>query len=114
MADIKPARFGAAAHEKEEVIPVGKELRESMKPLLRRLELGYGSAPSAEVRRRDLLGLGEKMMTPLLFHAPPIGTVKPAANVLVDPVSRSSRFSFASAKNPMDLLSGDQNGNLAP
>ena len=47
MADIKPARFGAAAHEKEEAIPVGKELRESMKPLLRRLELGYGDRFSA-------------------------------------------------------------------
>src|SRR5437867_7137313 len=50
-------------------------------------------------------------MTSSLFQVPP----RPAAsaNVVTNPLPTSIRFSFPSAKKPIERLSGDQNGNAA-
>jgi len=56
------------------------------------------------------------MMVPSLFHAPP----DPVCSVLVAQMSRgrppeiSVLFSLPLAKNPIERLSGDQNGEEAP
>ena len=50
------------------------------------------------------------MIVPSLFHAPPRGSGTAEVSVCTDPPSMSIRFSLVPAKNPMDRLSGDQNG----
>ena len=65
------------------------------------------------MRKIGLPGFVEKMIVPSLFHAPPRGTGATDTSVFTDPPSMSMRFSLLSAKNPMDRLSGDQNGRDA-
>ena len=112
LADIDAACFRAAGHEEEKVPAVGKELREEVTPLLRRLDSrdGRGFTTCAETRKIGPPGLLPKRIVPSLFHAPPSATGMPEASVRTDPPSMSMRFSLVSAKNPMDRLSGDQNG----
>ena len=60
-----------------------------------------------------MAGVGANTMVPFEFHAPPRG-VDASVRLSEIPEETSMRFSFPSAKNPMFLESGDQNGNAAP
>src|SRR5688572_21174021 len=52
-------------------------------------------------------------MTPSRLHVPPVPTGAPARSLSAPP-STSIRYSRSLAKNPIDRLSGDQNGDDAP
>src|SRR5512138_695291 len=56
---------------------------------------------------------GVKTMTPSRLQVPPPGNGA-AASTWGGPPDASIFFSLASAKNPRNRLSGDQNGNVAP
>src|SRR5687768_9302718 len=58
-------------------------------------------------------GTGVKMTTPSLLHAPPAPTGA-RASTWSEPPSTPMRLMRSLEKNPMDSLSGDQNGNDAP
>ena len=76
--------------------------------------MAEGSPPSAETRRIGLPGLAEKTIVPLVVPgASERQRNSRAASVFTDPLSISIRFSLLSAKNAMDRLSGDQNGEIA-
>src|SRR5687768_9706524 len=51
-------------------------------------------------------------MTPSALHVPPLAGASHKS--IGAPPAKSSRFSFPSAKNAMDRLSGDQKGSAAP
>src|SRR5438874_2499402 len=72
-----------------------------------------GSPPEADTLKIGDAPVGVNKMMPSAFHDPPR---PPAAfaNVCGAPPAISARFSFESAKNPTDVLSGDQNGYDAP
>src|SRR5678816_3345108 len=72
------------------------------------------SPPSQEMRKIGPPGFVEKTIVPSLFHAPPRGAGATDTNVFTDPPSMLMNLSLLSAKNPMDRLSGDQNGDVAP
>src|SRR5262245_52871329 len=52
-------------------------------------------------------------MTPARLQDPPVPRWE-FASTRTEPPSTSIRFNLLSAKNPIDRLSGDQNGNWAP
>ena len=53
-------------------------------------------------------------MAPSGPHAPRWGSRGASHRVRTGPPTTSTRFNFPSAKNPIDRLSGDQNGEIAP
>src|SRR6202162_423222 len=97
--------------------PSGKNIgqRWLLSPRLASGELtGVGVPPEAEIRYSPAPNwpLGVKRITPSRFHVPP----RPdgaSDSACTGPPSRSSFFSFPSAKNPRDFPSADQNGKLA-
>src|SRR5262245_39327335 len=74
--------------------------------------VGVGSPPLAGMRSTVEAGAGVKGM-PSAPHVPPYGEGALASDV-VTRLTRSTRFNCPSAKNPIDPLSGDQNGCDAP
>src|SRR5262249_7745376 len=56
--------------------------------------------------------LGAKRITPSRLHEPPAGLLVPAS-ISTEPPSISIRLRLLPAKNPMERLSGDQNGQEA-
>src|SRR5664279_6252946 len=71
-----------------------------------------GVPPLALTRIRGACGLGENRITPSGPHVPP----RPSATSQTangEPLLRSIVFSFVSAKNPSERLSGDQKGKIA-
>src|SRR5262245_11515431 len=74
--------------------------------------VGVGSPPLAGMRRTVEPGAGVYKM-PSAPHVPPYGEGVLASEV-VTRLTRSTRFNCPSAKNPIDWLSGDQNGCEAP
>ena len=58
-------------------------------------------------------GFAEYTMVPSGFHAPP-AAARACASGCTSPPSISTRFSMSLVKNPIDRLSGDQNGWKAP
>ena len=56
---------------------------------------------------------GTNTITPSRLHVP-LPASSALASACVDPSAMSIRFSLPSAKNPMDRLSGDQKGFIAP
>ncbi len=68
------------------------------------------SPPLAETRKIGPPGLFENRIVPSLFHAPPKGAGRgtPASS----PIRRDVHaLQLVSAKNPIERLSGDQNGH---
>src|SRR5688572_16171772 len=76
----------------------------------------HGPLPDACTRRMPpaLLTVVPKRMTPSRFHAPPPPKPTPSHNSCGGPPVAGTTFSLPSAKNPIDRLSGDQNGVRAP
>src|SRR5262245_51345266 len=71
----------------------------------------WGAPPLADTRRiADKVP--EKRITPPGPHVPPRGS-DASQIVCTGPPATSTRFSFPCAKNAIDRLSGDQNGNDA-
>src|SRR5688572_28992968 len=56
---------------------------------------------------------GANTIVPSAFQAPPCGDPARVAIVLIDRLSMANRLTFESAKKPMALPSGDQNGKVA-
>ena len=73
---------------------------------------GIAVPPDAGTRWSGPLSLGEKTITPSGLQLPPC-PMGAFASVSGGPPAASIVLSLPPAKNPMDLLSGDQNGNLA-
>ncbi len=69
------------------------------------------SPPVAGIRKISVPAPVVKRIVPSEFHDPP--AAKASVNVFADPPSMSIRLRFPSAKNPMERLSGDQNGSCA-
>ncbi len=69
--------------------------------------------PRAGTRLIGALTPGANRIVPSGPHAPPRAVGASAITIGVPPAT-SIRFSLSSAKNPSDVLSGDQNGKLAP
>src|SRR5258708_6031557 len=77
------------------------------------LLISTGEPPRAETRNNGPNASGDNTITPSRFQAPPrpLG----ASHTPCDcPPAMSIFLSLPSAKNPIDLLSGDQNGYDAP
>src|SRR5215467_8533350 len=65
--------------------------------------------PVAATFQRPDTALGAKTMVPCELQAPPRG-LGASARIIVEPPTRSSRWSLLLAKKPTDLASGDQKG----
>src|SRR5215475_9732530 len=76
---------------------------------------GTGDAvpPPAAIWYSSRPAPAEKTITPALLHAPPRGS-SASPSICGGPASMLILFSLPWAKNPSDLLSGDQNGYAAP
>ena len=72
-----------------------------------------GFPPEAGIRYNGVYAEGANTMTPSRLHAPPFA-LGALARTCGGPPAMSIRFSLPSAKNPIDRLSGVQNGYLAP
>jgi hypothetical protein len=74
---------------------------------------GAGVPPEAATLKRGPSIVWGKTMTPPRLHVPPLALAA-SQRTRGGPPSASTLFSFPSAKNPRLLLSGDQNGYVAP
>ena len=72
-----------------------------------------GTPPDADTFCSGVVALVPNRMIPFWFHVPPRKSGL-SHNVSGGPPPTSIRLIFSSAKNPIDRLSGDQNGPAAP
>ena len=75
--------------------------------------MGEGGPPAAETWKIPPAPVGSKTITPAWLHDPPRG-LSASHSVKAFLRQPSIFLSFPSAKKATVLLSGDQNGNIAP
>ena len=102
---------------KEESPPVLGETLETSGFVRARVERRGGKRHRprpGDMRARGPLGFAPNRMTPSAFQAPPVGPGTGLVIVRENQPSMSTRFKTGTAKNPIDRLSGDQNGTDPP
>src|SRR5215472_108133 len=104
--ESEPWRVSAA---KRKCSPSGRNRGQHWRFPTAAAEATGAALPPAEETLYTVLQLGENKITPLGPHEPPKETGA-SASVIGGPPRVSIFFSFSSAKNPSQRLSGDQNG----
>ena len=102
---------GRTSRVVQEVAAVGQQARELVPEASGRRRLGSGLPPDSGTLKIAENVFGVNRIRPSARHAPPRNNGALAS--VRTPPSRSTRFSQPSAPNPIERLSGDQNGNTA-